>query len=107
MATPPIPPLLGQGFRLQPDETDGWMATIDGGSAIGIGRRHPQELRCYADRPISQPSSIWADHGRPRGVMVVRPRIARVSRVRACLFLALVLLTAEASAQQPSKGRPE
>jgi putative ABC transport system substrate-binding protein len=35
--------------------------------------------------------------------MVVRSRIARVSRVRSCVFFALVLLTAEAIAQQPSK----
>ena len=35
--------------------------------------------------------------------MVVKPRVARTSRVSACVFLALVLLTAEASAQQPSK----
>ena len=33
----------------------------------------------------------------------MRSRIARMSRVRACVFLALVLLTAAASAQQPSK----
>jgi hypothetical protein len=39
----------------------------------------------------------------PRRGMVVKPRIAWTSRVRACVFLALVLLTAEASAQQPSK----
>ena len=33
----------------------------------------------------------------------MKPRIAWTSRVRACVFLTLVLLTAEASAQQPSK----
>src|ERR1700730_14891252 len=35
--------------------------------------------------------------------MVVRSVIRRVPPVRGCVFLALVLLTAEASAQQPSK----
>ena len=35
--------------------------------------------------------------------MVVRPRIARPSRVRACVCLALLLLATEASAQPPSK----
>jgi hypothetical protein len=41
--------------------------------------------------------------------MVVRPRIARVSRVRASTFLALLvliaLLSAEGGAQQPAKVR--
>jgi len=55
MATRPIPPVLDRMFRLQPGESEGRMATIDGGSAIGISRRYLQDLRCYADRPISKP----------------------------------------------------
>src|SRR6266581_190891 len=48
----------------------------------------------------------WADYRRP-GEKVVRPPSARGSRVRACMFLTLLLLialfTAEARAQQPAK----
>jgi len=57
MSTQPIPSVLERVFRLQPGETAERMATIDGGSAIGIGRGHLQDLRCYADRPISKPNS--------------------------------------------------
>ena len=48
----------------------------------------------------------WADYRRQGEETVVRPRIAWVSRVRACTFLALLLLIAslipEAHAQQPA-----
>ncbi len=48
----------------------------------------------------------WADYRRPGEEMVVRPRIARVSRVRACMCLALLLfialLATEGRAQRPA-----